>query len=73
MLPLDAIAPRLSSYDESAASEDGGSRSESDGMSDEQVNLLLVDDRPENLLALEAILEPLGQSPGSRQLGCRKR
>jgi two-component system, sensor histidine kinase len=31
-------------------------------MSDERVNLLLVDDRPENLLALEAILEPLGQS-----------
>jgi len=30
-------------------------------MTDEQVNLLLVDDRPENLLALEAILEPLGQ------------
>ena len=30
-------------------------------MSGEQVNLLLVDDRPENLLALEAILEPLGQ------------
>ena len=30
-------------------------------MSDEQVKLLLVDDRPENLLALEAILEPLGQ------------
>jgi signal transduction histidine kinase len=30
-------------------------------MSAEQVNLLLVDDRPENLLALEAILEPLGQ------------
>jgi two-component system, sensor histidine kinase len=30
-------------------------------MSGERVNLLLVDDRPENLLALEAILEPLGQ------------
>jgi signal transduction histidine kinase len=30
-------------------------------MSDERVNLLLVDDRAENLLALEAILEPLGQ------------
>ena len=29
---------------------------------DERVNLLLVDDRPENLLALEAILEPLGQN-----------
>ncbi|HEV2016745.1 MAG TPA: ATP-binding protein [Gemmatimonadaceae bacterium] len=30
-------------------------------MSGESVKLLLVDDRPENLLALEAILEPLGQ------------
>jgi signal transduction histidine kinase len=30
-------------------------------MSAETVTILLVDDRPENLLALEAILEPLGQ------------
>ena len=30
------------------------------GAHDEQVNILLVDDRAENLLALEAILEPLG-------------
>jgi PAS domain S-box-containing protein len=30
-------------------------------MTDQRAKLLLVDDRPENLLALEAILEPLGQ------------
>ena len=30
-------------------------------MNGERAKLLLVDDRPENLLALEAILEPLGQ------------
>jgi PAS domain S-box-containing protein len=30
-------------------------------MSEPRAKLLLVDDRPENLLALEAILEPLGQ------------
>jgi signal transduction histidine kinase len=31
-------------------------------MEDKRVKLLLVDDRPENLLALQAILEPLGQT-----------
>jgi signal transduction histidine kinase len=30
-------------------------------MTDDRINILLVDDRAENLLALEAILEPLGQ------------
>ena len=30
-------------------------------MTDSRVSILLVDDKPENLLALEAILEPLGQ------------
>jgi len=31
-------------------------------VSDDRVNILLVDDRQENLLALDAILEPLGQN-----------
>src|SRR5437763_7409146 len=31
-------------------------------MSDTQVNILLVDDRPDKLLALEAVLEDLGQN-----------
>ncbi len=36
---------------------------------DRRVKLLMVDDRPENLLALEAILEPLGQTLISAQSG----
>lgn len=38
-------------------------------MSDARARLLLVDDRPENLLALEAILEPLGQELVRAQSG----
>jgi PAS domain S-box-containing protein len=36
---------------------------------DDKVDILLVDDRPENLLALEAILEPLGQRLTRAQSG----
>ncbi len=36
---------------------------------DRRVKLLMVDDRPENLLALEAIIEPLGQTLFSAQSG----
>jgi PAS domain S-box-containing protein len=35
----------------------------------DQVDILIVDDRPENLLALEAILEPLGQRLVQAQTG----
>src|SRR5438046_3214535 len=39
------------------------------GVKEEQVEILLVDDRPENLLALEAILEPLGHKLVRAQSG----
>jgi PAS domain S-box-containing protein len=44
-------------------------------VTDQQASLLLVDDQEENLLALEAVLEPLGQrlvraTSGEEALGC---
>jgi CheY-like chemotaxis protein len=38
-------------------------------VSSSRANILLVDDRPKNLLALEAILEPLGQNLVSVESG----
>jgi signal transduction histidine kinase/DNA-binding response OmpR family regulator len=38
-------------------------------LSEQPINILLVDDRPENLLALEAMLEPLGQNLVKAQSG----